>query len=686
MKKYLYFVVSTLFFLFLVDDTFARSFQAKQIAFQLRRSGKISIADSAWIKKNWYKLGSKEKASLGIFYLSEPIGSNKKFPLLLKPASYVSISDVNILVTGHFRIIWGKNYLDYVDKYSINYALWGDSDKDGVPYFIEKLAGTDPNTPEEPGSVQDFSNGICEYVWQTEVNTLNFSPPPLSDEYYIDIYIANTGVVSPEGGLITLPDQVNGLTMTYYGSDLPYIIINQDMSLDLLKVTMAHEFFHCIQMSYLPLNQLAEGLNLWLAENSAVWMEDAVYPFVNDYKNFVNQFLSVPWQSLFTDDYVHLYGAAIFLKYITENYADTQGGAAIIRTFWENIARGQKVLDVLDEFFASQNIQPVHSLQAAYTDFVLKNFHLKSFYQDGFIFNEISPVVLSQPEYDPALDNKADLPSPFGSLYFHLTSLTSVYPLLNRLKLDFTGDTRASWKVFLILVEDDGQENIYPLTVDETSVLHFIKKDPLEFEEVYVIVAAVPDSLSFSALAKYNFSFQADTYLGLYLDNGWNLVSIDPEQTGEIKSDAVSLWAWDSGNKTWRVDLPGSEDILDEYVSSKAFFKLTEFSSREGVWVNLGTDSAELICDDYTLVTPAWDFQPGWNLAGNFSLKPLKITDLENQVDCVSVWVWDAENDTWSVALPGMEDDLEAYAASKGFIILKKIYFGQGFWVNVSEM
>jgi hypothetical protein len=148
------------------------------------------------------------------------------------------------------------------DRFRIHYALNGpdavsgeDADRNGVPDYIDTAASS------------------LEYAYHVEVEELGFKPPPADDtdgpEW--DIYIEN--IDNSYGS--TMPDKLIGFNPDVYTS---YIELDNDYrstdthGLDGLRITIAHEFFHMIQLGW---NARAEGgrdftdLFLWEA---APWM------------------------------------------------------------------------------------------------------------------------------------------------------------------------------------------------------------------------------------------------------------------------------------------------------------------------------------------------------------------------------------------------------------------------------
>jgi len=224
-------------------------------------------------------------------------------------------------------------------------------------------AGVDVNPPD---GVPDYVNRCAEffdYVWTYELDTLGYREPP-SDYFYPD---SNGG----DGKYDVYLD-----TMDYFGYTVPerksapddpvytsYIVMLNDFSewaylhedsLDLPRVTAAHEFFHAIQMGYDATEYEYENgrfKSYWM-EMSAVWMEDMVYNQVNDYTYYLLSFFNHPEWSLKTfgvllvdpiDMVLHPYGSCIWPIYLSEKF-----GEDIIKDIWENcVVPGDNVIDPL---------------------------------------------------------------------------------------------------------------------------------------------------------------------------------------------------------------------------------------------------------------------------------------------------------------------------------------------------
>jgi hypothetical protein len=108
-----------------------------------------------------------------------------------------------------------------------------------------------------------------------------------------------------------------------------------------LRVTLAHEMFHSIQFTYY------DGAEwVWWMEATAVFMEDVLYPDINDYwqylspTGFVDTFFENPTQSLYesglTPNSAHMYGAAVFCHFLDQH--DRVKGRSVIRETMERMA------------------------------------------------------------------------------------------------------------------------------------------------------------------------------------------------------------------------------------------------------------------------------------------------------------------------------------------------------------
>ena len=94
-------------------------------------------------------------------------------------------------------------------------------------------------------------------------------------------------------------------------------------------MTIAHEFNHVLQFTYDVLQ------DPWMDESTATWMENEVFPNVDDYFNYVRGWARESRMPLTSAGFPKLYGSAVWLQWLAERH-----GARIVRSAWQ---RTQKI-------------------------------------------------------------------------------------------------------------------------------------------------------------------------------------------------------------------------------------------------------------------------------------------------------------------------------------------------------
>jgi len=221
----------------------------------------------------------------------------------------VPTSGANVHTTEHFRVLWG-------DDYPKSDPGWADNDGSGTPDWVEVISE----------ALEEAYAGFA---------AMGFAAPYGSEKYYLDAYVADTGVII-EGDLVDsgVDENYYAYTMIDVDYKVAYFIFNDAFppsandALEILKVTAAHELFHAVQRAYYPWDDevaisnerwLREG---WWTEASATWMEDVIYPEINDYVEYVNNFMANPEESLTSMNGLREYGASAFVGYLWDNYGD----------------------------------------------------------------------------------------------------------------------------------------------------------------------------------------------------------------------------------------------------------------------------------------------------------------------------------------------------------------------------
>ncbi len=143
-----------------------------------------------------------------------------------------------------------------------------DADGDGVPDYVERFAE------------------ILDEVWTTEIEVMGYDAPASDGteggDCLLDVYLADLNAYGYTQ--IEENDPVSMVYMIFENDFSLYFPPNTDTESVIagdMKVVAAHEFFHTVQF------QVTDDIctNGWWMEASATWMEDYVYPDVNDYIN-----------------------------------------------------------------------------------------------------------------------------------------------------------------------------------------------------------------------------------------------------------------------------------------------------------------------------------------------------------------------------------------------------------------
>ena len=220
---------------------------------------------------------------------------------------------------GRFRLHFttDKTYGDAVPAY--------DADANGVPDYVERFAK------------------ILDNVWTTEIELMGYDAPPSDGteggDCLLDVYLADLNAYG-----YTQIDESDPASMVYmlFENDFSlYFPPNTDPESDVIgamKVVAGHEFFHTIQF------QITEDIctNGWWMEASSTWIEDYIYPEVNDYINYIDYWFQHPQLPLNTYDCtgsnahtLFPYGTTIWIKHMTDKY-----GSEFVYDVWNKIKAG----------------------------------------------------------------------------------------------------------------------------------------------------------------------------------------------------------------------------------------------------------------------------------------------------------------------------------------------------------
>ena len=222
----------------------------------------------------------------------------------------------------------------------------------------------------------DYYNGIDEYAYNVAtaadssrtiiVDIMNFSMEISDEDGLYDIYIeqlpnGSYGWNCPEGDV----------GQSWVEIDDDYIGSNYSTTgLDAMKISVAHEYFHAVQRAYVPI----PGQNSFFFELSSIWIEDIIFPDIDDYIFFSqngDDYFSDPEQNM---NSYNGYGLGLYGHYMSSIF-DNQ----IMQRIWEDFAlmdsndENEYVFNAIDNVLNDENFGYNSSFVQTWLDFNSKN-------------------------------------------------------------------------------------------------------------------------------------------------------------------------------------------------------------------------------------------------------------------------------------------------------------------------
>src|SRR4051812_4531905 len=196
----------------------------------------------------------------------------------------------------------------------------------------------DANHNDFPDYVEQLAD-VFETVWTAEHDDLGWRLPKSDDARggcddngdlgLTDVYVKDIGKLGLYGYASPDADQPTGDSTRY-----AYLVMDNDYSkqefpryddpLKPLEVTAAHEYNHVLQYAYDILQ------DKWMFESTATWMEDKVYPDINDYHQYMTSWSQLSQEPITAPDDAKIYGSAVFNHWI-----DDAWGEDVVRRAWE---------------------------------------------------------------------------------------------------------------------------------------------------------------------------------------------------------------------------------------------------------------------------------------------------------------------------------------------------------------
>jgi hypothetical protein len=186
---------------------------------------------------------------------------------------------------------------------------------------------------------------VLAYVVGVEIGTLGY-PLPVEDGTLgggpeLDIYIMELGsTYGMTNADNDIPAGGRSSTSITIDNDFAFVSPAANRGIPALKVTLAHEFHHAVQIG-------DYGLwpdDVYFYEITSTWLEDVVYTNVNDYYNYLRSSYSQLRSPnvAFTSSGMIAYSRAIWGHFIAKAY-----GPAMMRRAWEEV-RAMRPLEAMD--------------------------------------------------------------------------------------------------------------------------------------------------------------------------------------------------------------------------------------------------------------------------------------------------------------------------------------------------
>jgi len=249
-----------------------------------------------------------------------------------------------------------------------------DSDLDDVPDFVEEVLASAADSHAVENSTLGWTEPVGDGV-------RGGGGPDRTDIYLIETNGFYFGYASPDEGQGPIT------------SKEAYLVLDEDYAeftgpgltaIEAMQVTMAHEYNHVLQFAY------DARQDLWMLEATATWMEDQVYPGIDDYLNYVPAFADTPTVPLTQNAAgLKIYGAAMWNHFLSGTM-----GADVVRDAWVD----------------SDGVSPPHLSVAAY-DSAIGGTGASPFDALGDRFAEFAPLTAEWRALPGVFSDAAALPN-----------------------------------------------------------------------------------------------------------------------------------------------------------------------------------------------------------------------------------------------------------------------------------
>ncbi len=415
-----------------------------------------------------------------------------------------------------------------------------DADVDGIPDYIERVATYCDSTLDMHRSL-----GYRDPV----------SDDTLGGDDKLDVYFMSMqsyGYTVPEGdGPAPWRDAYCYLVLHNNFLGFPPNTDPEGNPAGAAKVTVAHEFHHCVQFAY----DYAEAL--WFMELDATYMEDIVFDQVNDNYNYLPTFMTSPETSLMDDD-MHAYSTFIYGLYLARS-VDT----ALMVSTWEG-ARYDEVFQALND-----TLEYKYGIlqDSAFLKFAMWNF-VTGERDDGLHYEEGGqyPLVTLAKQYSHYPVQESWSPTnPYGYASNYIQFFPAGYT--GDLRLTFNGADSAIWAAGIIISTSPNSHQFEQIALTPATYEGMIVVP--NFEDYYSVTLVAVNLRMHGVGSSYQYSATVAEPLYLSMDllsdtifcaghgTPYTFRAVNNSPTGEV----LQFTAWDE--QGWIVP-----DTVEKFIES----------------------------------------------------------------------------------------------------------------------
>jgi hypothetical protein len=260
--------------------------------------------------------------------------------------------------------------------------------------------------PEDMAIVDRFLVAMDDEIWPKLTGLMGKIPVPDGDVQ------CNGG--SPDFDIYVTPDVARSSAPSIAPPgcrETPsYILLNPSVS----NAILGHEFMHAIQWSFnTSADCMYPGEYAWMAEATASWSQDYVYPDDNEEQGYIDWFYapSVPTLTLKNDS--HEYGSYLFFFYLTHKF----GQPGIVKTVWDNTT-SMSCLEAVDKAIPG-------GFDEVWGEFAIENM-IEPPYDEYQVWDQLNvkPSINSMSKYLVSPNKSSALPEEVAPLVIYYDWLT----------------------------------------------------------------------------------------------------------------------------------------------------------------------------------------------------------------------------------------------------------------------